>query len=93
VEPGKPDLTALRNPARITPAIAFSQAKGLLPLPVAGVTVKTFGAPDSVGGAEKGMTIATRAGAPVSAPADGWVVYAGPFRSYGQLLIINAGGG
>ncbi|MCP6059532.1 hypothetical protein NL388_30210, partial [Klebsiella pneumoniae] len=40
VEPGKPDLTALRNPARITPAIAFSQAKGLLPLPVAGVTVK-----------------------------------------------------
>ncbi|MFG1373195.1 peptidoglycan DD-metalloendopeptidase family protein [Xanthobacter oligotrophicus] len=93
IEPGKPDLTALRNPARITPAIAFSQAKGLLPLPVAGVTVKTFGAPDSVGGAEKGMTIATRAGAPVSAPADGWVVYAGPFRSYGQLLIINAGGG
>ncbi|MDI4657849.1 murein hydrolase activator EnvC family protein [Xanthobacter autotrophicus] len=93
VEPGKPDLTALRNPARITPAIAFSQAKGLLPLPVAGVTLKSFGAPDSVGGAEKGMTIATRAGAPVSAPADGWVVYAGPFRSYGQLLIINAGGG
>ncbi|MFG1378552.1 murein hydrolase activator EnvC family protein [Xanthobacter autotrophicus] len=93
IEPGKPDLTALRNPARITPAIAFSQAKGLLPLPVAGVTLKGFGAPDSVGGAEKGMTIATRAGAPVSAPADGWVVYAGPFRSYGQLLIINAGGG
>ncbi|MGZ5862391.1 MAG: murein hydrolase activator EnvC family protein, partial [Methyloceanibacter sp.] len=29
----------------------------------------------------------------ITAPADGWVVYAGPFRSYGQLLIINAGGG
>ena len=27
------------------------------------------------------------------APADGWVVYAGPFRSYGQLLILNAGSG
>ncbi|MDI4666802.1 peptidoglycan DD-metalloendopeptidase family protein [Xanthobacter autotrophicus] len=93
VEPGKPDLAALRDPARITPAIAFSQAKGLLPMPVAGVTVKTFGASDGVGGAEKGLTIATRAGAPVSAPADGWVVYAGPFRSYGQLLIINTGGG
>ena len=26
-------------------------------------------------------------------PCDGWVVYAGPFRSYGQLLILNAGGG
>lgn len=93
LEPGKPDLAALKDPARITPAIAFSQAKGLLPLPVAGVPLRTFGAADGVGGTEKGMTIATRAGAPVSAPADGWVVYAGPFRSYGQLLIINAGGG
>jgi len=35
----------------------------------------------------------TRAGAQVTAPCDGWVVYAGPFRSYGQLLILNAGGG
>lgn len=93
LEPGRPDLTALKDPARITPAIAFPQAKGLLPLPVAGVTLRSFGAADGVGGTEKGITIATRAGAPVSAPADGWVVYAGPFRSYGQLLIINAGGG
>ena len=31
-------------------------------------------------------------GGQVSSPTDGWVVYAGPFRSYGQLLIINAGG-
>jgi septal ring factor EnvC (AmiA/AmiB activator) len=29
----------------------------------------------------------------VVSPSDGWVVYAGDFRSYGQLLIINAGGG
>lgn len=89
----KPDLTALKNPARIAPAVAFDQAKGLLPLPVAGVALRGFGAADDVGGTTKGLTIATRAGAPVSAPADGWVVYAGPFRSYGQLLIINAGGG
>lgn len=60
---------------------------------MAGVTLRNFGAADGVGGTEKGITIATRTGAPVSAPADGWVVYAGPFRSYGQLLIINAGGG
>ena len=32
-------------------------------------------------------------GAQVTAPCDGWVVFAGNFRSYGQLLIINAGGG
>ena len=42
---------------------------------------------------EKGISIATRAGAQVTAPADGWVVFAGAFRSYGQLLILNVGGG
>ncbi len=30
---------------------------------------------------------------PGTSPCDGWVVYAGEFRSYGQLLIINAGDG
>lgn len=89
----KPDLAALNDAARLKPALAFSDAKGLLPLPVAGVRLHEFGAPDTLGGAEKGLTIATRSGAVVTAPADGWVVYAGPFRSYGQLLILNAGGG
>lgn len=91
--PGPTEIAALQNPARIAPAMPFVEAKGLLPLPVAGVRLKDFGASDGVGGVEKGLTIATRMGAQVTAPADGWVVYAGPFRSYGQLLIINAGGG
>jgi septal ring factor EnvC (AmiA/AmiB activator) len=39
------------------------------------------------------MSVATRPGAQVTAPCDGWVVYAAPYRSYGQLLILNAGGG
>ena len=41
----------------------------------------------------QGLSLATRPGASVLAPADGWVVYAGPFRSYGQVLILNAGDG
>ncbi|MFH1555557.1 MAG: peptidoglycan DD-metalloendopeptidase family protein [Pseudomonadota bacterium] len=90
---GKAQVAALTNPARLAPAIAFTEAKGLLPLPVAGVRLREFGAPDGLGSTEKGLTMATRAGAKVAAPSDGWVVYAGPFRSYGQLLIINAGGG
>jgi murein hydrolase activator len=75
------------------PAVAFASAKGLVRLPVNGVRTKNFGAPDGVGGAEKGITITTRPGAQVTAPCDGWVVYAAPYRSYGQLLILNAGGG
>jgi septal ring factor EnvC (AmiA/AmiB activator) len=90
---GKPNLAALKDPGRLTPAIAFAAARGLLALPVNGARLRDFGAPDGAGGAEKGISIATRPGAQVTTPCDGWVVYAGPFRSYGQLLILNAGGG
>ena len=90
---GKPNLGALKDPARLSPAIAFVSAKGLFALPVNGVKIREFGGSDGSGGVEKGISLATRAGAQVTTPCDGWVVYAGPFRSYGQLLILNAGGG
>jgi septal ring factor EnvC (AmiA/AmiB activator) len=89
----RPALSAFRDPGRLAPAVAFASLRGRVPIPVNGVKLKEFGAPDASGGSEKGISIATRAGAQVTAPADGWVVYAGPFRSYGQLLILNVGGG
>jgi murein hydrolase activator len=90
---GKPNFAALKDPGRLAPAVAFASAKGALPLPVNGVRIRDFGSADGLGGTEKGLWIASRAAAQVTAPCDGWVVYAGPFRSYGQLLILNAGGG
>jgi septal ring factor EnvC (AmiA/AmiB activator) len=90
---GKPDVAALKNPNRKSPAIAFASAKGLLAFPVNGTKIRDFGGSDGAGGIEKGISLASRAGAQVTTPCDGWVVYAGPFRSYGQLLILNAGGG
>jgi murein hydrolase activator len=89
----RPALSAFRDPGRLAPAVAFASLRGRVPIPVNGVKLKEFGAPDASGGSEKGISIATRAGAQVTAPADAWVVYAGPFRSYGQLLILNVGGG
>lgn len=89
----RPALSTLRDPGRLAPAAAFASLRGQVPIPVNGVKLKEYGAPDGIGGVEKGVSIATRAGAQVTAPADGWVVYAGPFRSYGQLLILNAGNG
>jgi septal ring factor EnvC (AmiA/AmiB activator) len=86
-------LSTLHDPGRLAPAVAFASLRGRVPIPVNGVKLKVFGESDGVGGSEKGVSIATRAGAQVTAPADGWVVYAGPFRSYGQLLILNVGGG
>lgn len=89
----RPDLDAFKDPGRLTPAIAFANARGLLPMPVNGVKIRNFGAPDRAGGHERGISIATRAGAQITSPSDGWVVYAGAFRSYGQVLILNAGDG
>ena len=83
----------LNDPGRLAPGVTFVSLRGRIPLPVNGVKIRDYAAPDGSGGSEKGLSIATRAGAQVTAPADGWVVYAGPFRSYGQLLILNAGGG
>jgi septal ring factor EnvC (AmiA/AmiB activator) len=84
---------AFRDPARLAPKIAFSEARGLLPLPAAGSQLRGFGDSDGAGGTTRGISLTTRPNALVSAPSDGWVVYAGPFRSFGQLLILNAGGG
>jgi septal ring factor EnvC (AmiA/AmiB activator) len=86
-------LAALNDPARMAPAVAFVSAKGRLSLPVSGTKIREFGAPDGAGSNEKGVSIETRPGAQVTAPCDGWVVYAAPYRSYGQLLILNVGGG
>jgi septal ring factor EnvC (AmiA/AmiB activator) len=91
----KPDPTklAFASPDRMKPALPFEAAKGSLRLPAQGKQVKHFGDADGVGGTLKGLSLKTRAEARIVAPSDGWVVYAGPFRSYGQLLILNAGGG
>ena len=90
---GKPNVAAFKDPARKSPAIAFASARGLFALPVNGTKIRDFGGSDGAGGVERGISLATKAGAQVTTPCDGWVVYAGPFRSYGQLLILNAGGG
>ncbi|MFZ2102240.1 MAG: murein hydrolase activator EnvC [Oricola sp.] len=77
--------------ARITPAYAFSELLGELGKPVSGRTITAFGDDDGLGGRAQGDTIEAEPGAYVTAPSDGWVLYAGPFRSYGQLLILNVG--
>lgn len=80
------------SPGRLKPAVPFHLAKGQLPLPAQGRVRTTFGDRTTFG-SSKGIVIETRQGAQVTSPCDGWVVYAGQFRNYGQVLIINAGGG
>jgi septal ring factor EnvC (AmiA/AmiB activator) len=83
----------LRQAALLKPRHAFADLKGHLDYPAQGQLLQAFGDDDGFGSKVKGLYVATRAGAQVIAPADGHVEFAGPFRSYGHLMIINAGNG
>ena len=61
--------------------------------PIASAVVRTYGAPDSAGGASQGIAFAVQANETIRAAADGVALYAGPFRSYGGMLIISHGCG
>lgn len=67
-----------------------------LPRPVAPVTgrlLSSFGDRGEGGSVNRGITMEVARGTAVLAPFGGRVVYAGPFRDYGQLLIIEHGEG
>jgi murein hydrolase activator len=75
------------------PRTAFSEMQGQIEFPAQGQRLREYGEADGFGGNSKGLYIATRKLAQVTAPADGEIEFAGEFRSYGQLLILNAGEG
>jgi len=61
-------------------------------LPVAGEVTGGFGEVSPSGVRARGLTIATDGAATVTAPAAATVVFAGPFRSYGLIVILAHGG-
>lgn len=73
------------------PSIKFTKSKGKINFPVQGTKVREYGVDDGLGGTSKGLSIATRKNAQITAPSDGLIVYAGQFRSYGKLLILDVG--
>ncbi len=82
--PPPPEVVSLRD---LPP---LPEEPGGMVWPIAGEVVKPFSARS---GDRQGLRISGRAGALVSAPYDGVVVYAGPFRSYGLVLILEHSGG
>ncbi len=86
-------IAALPDNNRTIDALPFAAMVGQVQPPVNGQFRSRFGGKDDNGGVIQGDTLATQSGAIVTAPADGNVLYAGPFRSYGQLLILDAGNG
>jgi septal ring factor EnvC (AmiA/AmiB activator) len=86
-------------PASSTVAAVIPRRAGIgsppdgLQLPVAGRTIAGFGSLTENGVPAEGVTIAPRGGAQVVAPAAGRVAFAGPYRGFGRIIIIEHGGG
>ena len=80
-------------PAPRKPRRAFTSLKGRLPWPALGERLLSFGEKMELGGHAQGIYVRTAKGATVTAPADARVALARPFRSYGQLLILDVGQG
>ncbi|MEM9178569.1 MAG: peptidoglycan DD-metalloendopeptidase family protein [Pseudomonadota bacterium] len=75
------------------PRPTVSQPLGVLALPATGRMVRAWGDKMPGGESSESVAFATRNGAQVSAPISGTVEFSGPFRSYGQLLILSTSDG
>ena len=83
-----------RLPDSSTDGSAFAELKGKLSLPVRGELKGRFGRPRADGGLSwKGVFIASQPNQEVRAIAAGRVVFADWLRGFGNLLIIDHGGG
>lgn len=62
-------------------------------LPVIGNVVRGFGDVSRTGIRSRGVTVRPASGAIAVAPAKGIVTFAGPYRGYGRIVIVDHGGG
>ncbi len=69
----------------------FEKAKGKLSMPARGPIVIAYGQETAKGVSSKGISIKTRSRAQVISPFDGTVIFTGPFRGYGNIIIIEHG--
>ncbi len=91
LEPDAPQKAArLKKPADLR---TFPKNISKLTAPVNGKMVTKFGSKTETAGTMKGAEIETRPGAQIVATFDGQIVFEGPFRGYGQILIIEHTGG
>jgi septal ring factor EnvC (AmiA/AmiB activator) len=84
-------LAALAGPD--FPAATAAPRARAYRLPAAGKVVVGMGERAGMGLRARGLTLATAPGAAVVAPARGWIAYAGPFRGYGDIVILDHGHG
>lgn len=88
------DLADLPTP-QLRPGSGEQPSKPTTPylLPLNGKLVTGFGAISEAGIHSRGLLLEAPADAAVVAPRAGKIVYAGRFRSYGEVIIVDHGGG
>ena len=92
LRPAQPGQSRVASTAASASSSARANAPSPYILPVSGRTLTGFGAPQA-SGLSQGLTLAPIAGAQVVSPAAGRVAFAGPYRGYGNIVIIEHGGG
>ncbi len=85
--PPKPPESGVAVTAGLLPALRMGHQAARLP--VAGRIATDYGEADRFGTTSRGLHIAAPAGTPVVAPLDGTIKFAGRFRAYGQILIVE----
>lgn len=75
------------------PVAGFAEARGNLPLPVLGTLLRRPGEADPSGARRPGVTLATEAGALVTAPWPVTIRFIGPLLDYGNVMILEPGDG
>lgn len=93
--PGPILRPALPGAPRAAPVDTRTAGNNRLPyrIPVLGRVVSGLGEVSAAGVRARGLTIATRPSAQVVAPNDGRIAFAGPYRGFGKIVIIDHGGG
>jgi septal ring factor EnvC (AmiA/AmiB activator) len=93
LRPARPEEARLSGAQDVpSPEPSATRAPSPFLLPVTGRTLMGFGVPQG-SGTSTGLTLAPRPGAQVVAPAAGRVAFAGPYRGYGRIVIIEHAGG
>ncbi len=92
LRPAQPETNQLAAAPTPTPSQARANAPSPYILPVAGRTLTGFGAPQA-SGLSQGLRLAPIGGAQVVSPAAGRIAFAGPYRGYGRIVIIEHPGG
>ena len=91
LRPAQPQ--AAPAPSDQSPSPVATDAPTRYLLPVAGRLISGFGASGTGQAQSRGISILAQGGAQVVAPGAGRVAFAGPYRGYGLIVIIEHSGG